>query len=167
MEDVNDDICKWFQAFGIIVVWNVNFVKLCKVLSILNNPNTLKNSILSYRENLQHAWKIWIEFSWPSLELRQDKKKTQAYKVKFFKNHFHTKSMLNDCLRDWKWSNMLSWFFVELWSIPHNYVHSLVSQGMYVKLAIFKYALWRVKGDFVIVEEGKILDDYKKLPSRP
>jgi hypothetical protein len=55
MEDVNDDICEQFQAFGIIVVWNVDSVKLCKFSSILNNPNTLKNSVPSYRENLQHA----------------------------------------------------------------------------------------------------------------
>ncbi len=41
MDDVNNDLCKRFQAFGIIVIWNANFVKLCKLLSILNNPNTL------------------------------------------------------------------------------------------------------------------------------
>jgi hypothetical protein len=41
-------------------------VKLCKLSSILNNPNTLKNSVPSYRVNLQHVWKIWIEFSQPS-----------------------------------------------------------------------------------------------------
>jgi hypothetical protein len=40
MEDINDNIHKRFQAFSIIVIWNVDFVKLS---STLNNPNTLKN----------------------------------------------------------------------------------------------------------------------------
>jgi hypothetical protein len=52
MDDVNDDIHEQFQAFGIIVIWNVDFVKLCKPLSVLNNPNTLKKLVPSYRENL-------------------------------------------------------------------------------------------------------------------
>jgi hypothetical protein len=55
MENVNDDICEQFQAFGIIIVLNVDFIKLCKLLFILNNPKTLKNSILSYWENLEHV----------------------------------------------------------------------------------------------------------------
>jgi hypothetical protein len=32
--------------------------------------------------------KIWIEFGWRSPKLRQDKKKTQAYKVWIFKKYF-------------------------------------------------------------------------------
>jgi hypothetical protein len=60
MEDINDNIHEWFQAFSIIVVWNVDFVKL---LSVLNNPNILKNVVLSYKENFQHLQKNWIEFS--------------------------------------------------------------------------------------------------------
>jgi hypothetical protein len=87
MDDVNDDIIEWFQAFGIIVVWNAD-VKLCKFSYVLNNPNMLENSIPSYWENLQHAWKIWIEFDQPSLEFKQNKKKTQAYKVWIFKKCF-------------------------------------------------------------------------------
>jgi hypothetical protein len=68
MNNVNDDIQVRFQAFGIVVIWNVDFVKLCKLSSIFNNPNMLKNLVPSYRENLQHVWKIWIEFSQPSPE---------------------------------------------------------------------------------------------------
>jgi hypothetical protein len=49
MDDVNDNICKQYQAFGIVVIWNVDFVKLCKLSFVFNNPNTLKNSVLSYR----------------------------------------------------------------------------------------------------------------------
>jgi hypothetical protein len=49
MEDVNDNICKQFQAFSIIIIWNVDFMKLCKLSFVLNNPNTLKNSIPSYK----------------------------------------------------------------------------------------------------------------------
>jgi hypothetical protein len=86
--NVNDDIHKQFQAFGIVIVWNVDSVKLYKLSSILNNPNTLKNSIPSYRDNLQHAQKIKIEFGQPSLELEQDKKKTKTYKVWILKKHF-------------------------------------------------------------------------------
>jgi hypothetical protein len=48
MEDTNDDICEWFQAFSIIVVWNVDSMKLCKLSFVLNNPNTLKNLVPSY-----------------------------------------------------------------------------------------------------------------------
>jgi hypothetical protein len=61
MDDVNDDTREQFQAFGIVVIWNTNFVKLCKLSSILNNPNMLESSVPSYRENLQHVQKIWIE----------------------------------------------------------------------------------------------------------
>jgi len=46
IEDVNGDIRERLQAFGIIVMWNVDSIKLCKLLSILNNPNTLKNSFI-------------------------------------------------------------------------------------------------------------------------
>jgi hypothetical protein len=88
MDNVNDNIHKQFQAFGIVIVWNVNFVKLYKLWCILNNPNTLKNLIPSYRENLQHAWKIKIEFGQPSPNFKQDKKKTKAYKVWILKKHF-------------------------------------------------------------------------------
>jgi hypothetical protein len=66
MEDVNEGICGQFCAFGIIVIWDVDSIMFCKLLFVLNNPNTLKNLIPSYRENLQHARKIWIEFSQPS-----------------------------------------------------------------------------------------------------
>jgi hypothetical protein len=55
MDDVNDNIREQFQAFGIVVIWNVDSIKFCKPSSILNNPNMLENLILSYRENLQHA----------------------------------------------------------------------------------------------------------------
>jgi uncharacterized protein YybS (DUF2232 family) len=88
MDNVNDDIHKQFQAFGIVIVWNVDSVKLYKLSSIFNNLNTLKNLIPSYRENLQHAWKIKIEFGQPSPELKQDKKKTKANKVWILKKHF-------------------------------------------------------------------------------
>jgi hypothetical protein len=155
MEDINDDICEWLQAFGIIVVWNVDFVKLCKLSFVLNNPNTLKNSVPSYRENLEHAWKIWIEFGQPSPELGQDKKKTQSYKVWIFENHFHTKSMLHVCLRCWEWSNMFYWFCAELRGVPDNYVHSLVGWQMYVNPIPFEHVLWRVEGNFVDVGVGK------------
>ncbi len=57
MEDVNDNIREQFLVFNIIVVWNVDFVKFCKLLSIFNNPNILKNFVPSYRENLQHVRK--------------------------------------------------------------------------------------------------------------
>jgi hypothetical protein len=55
MDEVNDDICKQFQAFSIVVIWNVDFVNFCKLLSVLNNPSMLKNLIPSYRENFQHV----------------------------------------------------------------------------------------------------------------
>jgi hypothetical protein len=81
MEISNNDICEQFQAFNIIVIWNVDSMKLCKLSFIFNNPNTLKNSIPSYRENFQHTRKIWIEFGQPSLKVGQNKTKIQAYKV--------------------------------------------------------------------------------------
>jgi hypothetical protein len=70
MDDVNNDIHERFQAFGIVVVWNDDSIKLCKHSFIHNNLNKLKNSVLSYRANLQQMQKIWIEFDQPSLELR-------------------------------------------------------------------------------------------------
>ncbi len=63
--------------------------------------------------------------------------------------------MLNDYLKDWKWSNMFYSFFAKLQSIPHKCVCSLVSQGMYVNPTTFKHVLWRVEGDFVVVGVGK------------
>jgi hypothetical protein len=83
MEDINNNICKRFQAFRIIFVYNANYVKFCKLLSIFNNLNILKKSVPSYRENLQDAQKIWIKFSQLSVELEQDKKKTQAQGIDF------------------------------------------------------------------------------------
>jgi hypothetical protein len=81
MEDINNDIHEQFQVFSIIVNWNVNYVKLCRLPSILNSPYILKNSDPSYKENFQNVRKIWIEFGQLILELKQDKKKIQAYKV--------------------------------------------------------------------------------------
>jgi hypothetical protein len=52
MDDVNDDIHERLQAFGIVVIWNVDSIKLYKRSFIHNNLNMLKNSILSYGENL-------------------------------------------------------------------------------------------------------------------
>jgi hypothetical protein len=60
MDNVNNNICKQFQAFGIVVSWNVDSIKLCKLSFVFNNANMLKNSIFSYRENLQHMQKIWL-----------------------------------------------------------------------------------------------------------
>jgi len=45
MEYINDDIHERFQAFNIIMVWNVNFINLCKFLFVFNNFNMLKKFI--------------------------------------------------------------------------------------------------------------------------
>jgi hypothetical protein len=52
MQDVNENIGEQFQTFNIIVVWNSNSLMICKLIYVHNNPNKLKNLILSYRENL-------------------------------------------------------------------------------------------------------------------
>ncbi len=55
---------------------------------VFDNPNTLKIFVLSYRDNLEHTQKVWIEFGRPSLEFGKNKKKTQAYKVWILKKYF-------------------------------------------------------------------------------
>lgn len=47
MEYINDDIHERFQAFSIVMVWNVNSINLCKLMFVLNNFNTLKKFIPS------------------------------------------------------------------------------------------------------------------------
>jgi hypothetical protein len=75
MDDINDKIRDRFKVFDITVVWYLDSVKFYKLSFVLNNPNTLKNFVPSYKENLQCVRKIWNEFDWPSSYLGQDKKK--------------------------------------------------------------------------------------------
>jgi hypothetical protein len=75
MDDINDKIHDHFKAFDIIVVWYLDSVKLCKFSFVLNNPKTLKNFVLSYKEIFQCARKIWNDFGRPSSYLGQDKKR--------------------------------------------------------------------------------------------
>jgi hypothetical protein len=80
MDDINDKICDRFKAFGIIIIYYSNSMKLCKLFSVFNNPNTLKNSILFYKENFQDAKKIWNEFGRPNSNLGQDKRRLKRIK---------------------------------------------------------------------------------------
>jgi hypothetical protein len=48
-----------YNNFQIIVIWDIDFVKICKLSKILNKNDRNFNTNLLCRENLAHAWRIW------------------------------------------------------------------------------------------------------------
>jgi hypothetical protein len=49
MDNINDKIHDRFKAFDIIVGWYLDSMKFCKISFVLNNSNTLKNFVFSYK----------------------------------------------------------------------------------------------------------------------
>ncbi len=49
MDNINDKIHDRFKAFDIIVGWYLDSMKFYKISFVLNNSNTLKNFVFSYK----------------------------------------------------------------------------------------------------------------------
>jgi hypothetical protein len=49
MDNINDKIHDRFKALDIIVGWYLDLMKFCKISFVLNNSNTLKNFVFSYK----------------------------------------------------------------------------------------------------------------------
>jgi hypothetical protein len=58
VEDPNtrQDVLNKFSIFEIIVVWELDFVKIVKLPKILNNKDCNLSTKLSYHESLTHAY---------------------------------------------------------------------------------------------------------------
>jgi hypothetical protein len=69
-----------YNKFQIIVVWYIDFVKMCELSKILNKDCDL-NTKPSYRENFVHAQKIWDAYQRPCLNLDAAFQHTKEYKV--------------------------------------------------------------------------------------
>jgi hypothetical protein len=48
-----------FYKFQIVIVWDINFLKICNLSKVLNNKDNVLNMKPSYRENLTNARQIW------------------------------------------------------------------------------------------------------------
>jgi hypothetical protein len=48
-----------YSNFQIIIIWDTNFMKICKLSKILNNKDCDFNTKPLYRENLANACRIW------------------------------------------------------------------------------------------------------------
>ncbi len=58
--DTNTTHHVWmFYKFQIVIVWDINFLKICNLSKVLNNKDNVLNMKPSYRENLTNARQIW------------------------------------------------------------------------------------------------------------
>ncbi len=70
-----------FSAFEIVVVWELDFVKIIKMPKILNNKNCNLLTKPLYRESLSHTCRIWISYDRPTPDLDGSMCHNEKYKV--------------------------------------------------------------------------------------
>jgi hypothetical protein len=60
----------FYHKFQIIIVWDINFVKICNLSKVLNNKDSVLSMKPSYRKNLANVCQIWdvYEKSLPNLD---------------------------------------------------------------------------------------------------
>jgi hypothetical protein len=85
VEDPNttDDVLKKFSTFKIVVVWELDFVKLIKMSKILNNKDCNMSMKPLYHKSISHARWIWISYDRPTPDLDGSMHHNEKYKVSF------------------------------------------------------------------------------------
>jgi hypothetical protein len=81
------EVCELYSRFKIVVMWDNNFVCLCKVSKILNNKHCGLATKMLYQENLGQVRKIWNIYKRPLLNLDTSCQHFKDYKVdiKYFR----------------------------------------------------------------------------------
>ncbi len=89
VEDPNtkDHVWEIYSKFQIIVMWDMDFVRICNLSKILNNKDCDFGTKPSYKENLAHACRIWDAYEWPHPNLDVSLRHFDEYKV-FKRSHY-------------------------------------------------------------------------------
>jgi len=85
VEDPNTthEILEKFSVFEIVIVWELNFVKIMKMSKNLNNKDSNMSMKSSYHESLTHAHQIWLSYSRPTPNLDGFLCHSEKYKLIF------------------------------------------------------------------------------------
>ncbi len=85
MEDPNiaHDVMDKFSTFKIIVVFELDFVKIVKMSKFLNNKACNMSMNLSYHKSLSHVHWIWISYDRPTLDLDGSMRHNEKYKISY------------------------------------------------------------------------------------
>jgi hypothetical protein len=75
------EVQEFYNKFENVVMWDNNFVNLCKVSNILNNKHRGLATKTLYQENLGHACKIWNIYERPLPNLDTSGRHFEDYKV--------------------------------------------------------------------------------------
>jgi hypothetical protein len=83
VEDPNiaHDVLDKFSMFEIVVVWELDFVKIVRMSKNLNNKDYNMSMKSSYHESLTHAHQIWLSYDRPTLDLDGSLHHSEKYKV--------------------------------------------------------------------------------------
>ncbi len=96
MEDPNitQDVLDKFSTFEIIVVWELDFVKIVRMLKFMNNKDCNLSTKPLYCESLSHLCRIWISYDRPTPDLDGSMYHSEKYKVCSFSPFQEAISML-------------------------------------------------------------------------
>ncbi len=64
-------------------MWSQDNVKLCKMSIVFNSSKAIKDTPLTYQENIIHAQQIWIEYKHLPKDIVEIQRKNKKYKVIF------------------------------------------------------------------------------------
>ncbi len=83
MEDPNTtrDVLDKFNTFEIIIMWELDFVKIVRMSKNLNNKDCNLLTKPLYYESLSHACQIWISYDRPTLDLDGSMHHSEKYKI--------------------------------------------------------------------------------------
>ncbi len=86
MEDPNTthDVLDKFNTYKIVVVWELDFVKIIRMSKILDNKDYNLSMKLLYHKSLSHAHQIWISYDRPTPDLDGYRRHSENYKVSSF-----------------------------------------------------------------------------------
>jgi len=85
VEDPNtiQDVLDKFNTFKIVVVWELDFVKIVTMSKILNNKDCKLSTKPLYCESLSHVCQIWISYDRPIPNLDGSMHHSEKYKVSY------------------------------------------------------------------------------------
>jgi hypothetical protein len=95
VEDTNTthDVLDKFNTFKIVIVWELDFVKIIRMLKKLNKDCNLSMKS-SYHESLSHVHQIWISYDMPTPYLDGSMCHNEKYKISSLSSFQEVISML-------------------------------------------------------------------------
>jgi len=83
--DNNMSLVVWelYNTFQIVVMWDIDFMRICKISKLFNNKDCAMNTNPSYRKSLVHARQIWDSYGRPLPNLDSSLQHSKNCKVKW------------------------------------------------------------------------------------